>query len=311
MGDQHLAKVWRGTGLQNFVKLSSMMTKLHPIEASELQARRERVFLLLAGIFLGSLALLNVLGISRFIVLASLSKESAESAYSLTWGRWGEISFALAVGVLPYPITFLCTDLISEFYGRKRANWLVIVGLLLNVWVVFILWLGAALPQQPNLDESGVPKVEVVAVETDAGVSHEAVVPPDYAFYRIKQLAYGAVVASMIAYMMAQFCDVWLYHFWKRLTKGKHLWLRNNGSTLISQLVDTVAVILISHFYARSLPPPAEGATLTQHLVLLILTGYVFKVVVALLDTIPFYFAVHWLKGYLEFDPVTESVSDQ
>lgn len=282
-----------------------MKTELHPIEASELHARRERVFLLLAGIFLGSLALLNVLGISRFIVLASLSKDAAGD-YAFSWGQWGQISFALAVGVLPYPITFLCTDLISEFYGRKRANWLVVVGLLLNVWVVFILWLGAALPQQPDFDESGVPKIEVVEVQTESGVEHVANVPPDYAFYRIKQLAYGAVVASMIAYMMAQFCDVWLYHFWKKLTKGKHLWLRNNGSTLISQLVDTVAVILISQFYAHSLPPPAEGSTLMQHLIMFIVTGYAFKVVAAVLDTLPFYIAVAWLKEYLEFDPMAE-----
>lgn len=282
-----------------------MKTELHPIEASELHARQERVFLLLAGVFLGSLALLNVLGISRFIVLASMSK-GAGGDYAFSWGQWGEISFALAVGVLPYPITFLCTDLISEFYGRKRANWLVVVGLLLNVWVVFILWLGAALPQQPEFDELGVPKVEVVEVQTESGVEYVAKVPPEYAFYRIKQMAFGAVVASMIAYMLAQFCDVWLFHFWKRLTKGKHLWLRNNGSTLISQFVDTVAVILISQFYAHSLPPPAEGSGLTQHLFLFIVTGYVFKVAAAILDTLPFYIAVSWLKGYLEFDPAAE-----
>lgn len=286
-----------------------MTTDLHPIEASELHARRERVFLLLAGIFLGSLAMLNILGISRFIVLASLSKDAAGD-YAFSWGQWGQVSFALAVGVLPYPITFLCTDLISEFYGRKRANWLVMVGLLLNVWVMFILWLGAALPQQPKFEKSGLPTVEVVEIQTESGIAYEAKVPDEYAFYRIKQMAFGAVVASMIAYMMAQFCDVWLYHFWKRLTKGKHLWLRNNGSTLISQLVDTVAVILISQFYAHSLPPPADGATLTQHLIVLIVTGYMFKVMVALFDTIPFYIAVNWLRGYLEFDPVAEERND-
>ena len=109
-----------------------MSSDLHPIEASELHARRERVFLLLAGIFLGSLTLLNVLGISRFIVLASLSQEAGDS-WALSWGEWGTVSFALAVGVLPYPITFLCTDLISEFYGRKRANWLVVVLSLIHI----------------------------------------------------------------------------------------------------------------------------------------------------------------------------------
>jgi uncharacterized PurR-regulated membrane protein YhhQ (DUF165 family) len=97
---------------------------LHPIEASHLQARRERVFLTFAGIFLGTLAMLNILGISRFIKLFEI-----ETAAGFP------LVFAIAVGVLPYPITFLCTDFISEFYGRRRANFVVFVGLLLNIWV--------------------------------------------------------------------------------------------------------------------------------------------------------------------------------
>jgi len=264
-------------------------TDLHPIEASDLHARRERVFLVLAGLFLGTLAMLNILGISRFVVLFSLNP--SESGHTLSWGQWGEISFALAVGVLPYPVTFLCTDLISEFYGRRRANWVVTVGLLLNIWVMFILWLGGVLPAVPEMETAtGLPKV------TDDA----------FAFYKIRSLAFGAVLASMIAYLAAQFCDVYLYHFWKRLTRGKHLWLRNNASTLVSQLVDTVAVILITHFVARALPLPPDGRAIWMHLSLFIATGYVFKLVVALLDTIPLYLAVAWLKRYLQIDPTLE-----
>lgn len=275
---------------------------LHPIEASALQARRERVFLVMAGLFLGSLTMLNVLGISRFIVLFSVNP--LESGWQWNWGQWGDYSFALAIGVLPYPLTFLCTDLISEFYGRRRANWVVTVGLLLNLWVVFILWLGGILPQVPVMDPgTGLPPIDNMTIDA-AGklVDNEG-----FAFYRMRMLTFGAVVASMIAYLAAQFCDVYLYHFWKRVTKGKWLWLRNNGSTMISQLVDTTAVILITHFYANALPLPPDGRDLWTHLMIFIATGYVFKFVIALLDTIPLYLAVGWLKGYLQFDPVTET----
>ena len=270
------------------------------MEASHLQARRERVFLVLAGLFLGSLTMLNILGISRFIVLFSVD------GGQLSFGKWAASaegwSFALAVGVLPYPVTFLCTDLISEFYGRRRANWVVFVGLMLNVWVVFILWLGGVMPAVPAMDPvSNLPSLENVTV-TENGLSD----PDGFAFYRMRALTFGAVVASMIAYLTAQFCDVYLFHFFKKLTAGKHLWLRNNGSTLVSQLVDTVAVILITHFYANALPPAPEGRSLFDHLMMFIVTGYVFKLVVALLDTIPFYLLVGWLKGYLEFDPYVE-----
>ena len=250
------------------------MSQLHPIEASALQARRERVFLVLAGLFLGSMTMLNILGVSRFV--------------DLSFNLFGvSIPMVLAVGVLPYPITFLCTDFISELYGRRRASFVVWVGLLLNIWVVFFLWLGGALPPTPPVD------VSTGQLPTDAY---------DFAFYRIRMLTMGAVMASMVAYLTAQLCDVFLFHFWKRLTNGRHLWLRNNGSTLVSQFVDTFAVITITHFYARALPIDT-GQPIWAQLWVLIGSGYVFKMVIALLDTLPFYLGVHWLSGYLEIDP--------
>ncbi len=261
------------------------LRKLHPIEASHLHARRERVFLLLAGLFLGSMTMLNILGISRFIQLYQLPWELAS-------GDVWPITFAVAIGVLPYPLTFLCTDFVSEFYGRRRANWLVTVGLILNVWVVFILWLGGVLP-------GAFESVPVDGVPVDANGSPTA-------FFQIRHLAFGAVAASMLAYLAAQFCDVYMFHFWKKLTDGKHLWLRNNGSTLISQLVDSVAVILVTHFFAVSLTSQPEVADWIE-LTILIATSYAFKVIVALLDTIPFYIGVAWLRGYLQFEPTLEN----
>jgi hypothetical protein len=250
---------------------------LHPIEASELQARRERVFLVLAGIFLGSLTMLNLLGITHFLDLSF-------TIFGL------EVPMPLAVGVLPYPITFLCTDFISEFYGRNRANWVVAVGFMLNIWVVFILWLGASLPPDVPIDSAtGLPPIG----------THGRV------FFELKMLTFGAVAASMVAYLAAQFCDVYIFHFWKKLTKGKHLWLRNNGSTMVSQLVDTTAVILITHFYAGALPINAEEPLWGQ-LFVFITSGYVFKLAIAAIDTGPFYLGVRWLKGYLQFDPMEE-----
>jgi len=250
---------------------------LHPIEASELHARRERVFLVLAGLFLGSMTMLNILGVSRFL-------DVSITLFGV------QIPLVLAVGVLPYPITFLCTDFISELYGRARASFVVWVGLFLNLWVVAFLWLGGVLPPMPEIDtQTGLPP-------TDAY---------DFAFFRIRMLTMGAVVASMFAYLAAQFCDVFLFHFWKRLTRGRHLWLRNNGSTLVSQFVDTFCVISITHFYARGLPIDA-GAPLWPQLWFFIASGYVFKVVVALLDTLPFYLGVAWLSRYLEIDPHEE-----
>lgn len=234
-----------------------------------LQARREVVFLVLGGLFLGTLGMLNILGISRFINIFT----------------WGDFAVTVAVGVLPYPLTFLCTDLISELYGKERANHVVWVGLLLNLWVLFVVWLGGVLPGFEATDPATGELLRDAAGRLPV-------------FFEIRSLTFGAVTASMLAYLMAQFVDVYLFHFWKELTNGKHLWLRNNGSTLVSQLVDTIAVVLITHFLAGALPINTDQELWPQ-LIRFMGYGYLFKLVAALLDTGPFYLGVFWLSNYL------------
>jgi uncharacterized integral membrane protein (TIGR00697 family) len=239
--------------------------------------RRERVFMLLAGLFWGSLVMMNILGTSRFINLSSWFGIGGNSS----------IQFTLAVGVLPYPITFLCTDFISELFGKRRANFVVWVGLVLNIWVLLILWLGGVL-NPPEFTQRPISEVLVQNGE----------IPKEYAFYYIRHLTFGATIASMIAYLCAQFIDVHIFHYLKGLTEGKKLWLRNNGSTLISQLVDSIAVILITFLYTDALPINEKDAVLPQ-LMNLIASGYLFKLCMALLDTIPFYLGTRYLSRYL------------
>jgi queuosine precursor transporter len=249
------------------------MAELHPIEASELQARRERVFLVLAGLFLGSMAMLNIIGITRFIRLGPLE---------------------LAVGVLPYPLTFLCTDLISELYGKKRAAMVVWVGLAVNLLIIGTMWLGQAVPASATKApwqvlhfSQAVPMPDGTTIEGSAEL-----------FTLIYKCTAGAVFASMAAYLAAQFCDVYLFHFWKKLTKGKHLWLRNNGSTMVSQLVDSVVVVALTfgaEFYRGNITMRVLGG--------LVIGSYLFKLTTALLDTGPFYLGVRYLSRYLEIDP--------
>ncbi len=235
--------------------------------------RREIVFVVLAGLFLGTLAMLNILGISRQL--------------DLTFTFLGfKLPVYLFVGVLPYPITFLCTDFISELYGKERARAVVLTGLLINLWVLFVMWLGGALPIVPEMDPGA------VVPSTD---------DPSYAFYEIRRLTFGATLASMIAYLTAQFVDVHIFHFLKKLTKGRHLWLRNNGSTLISQLVDSISVTLITYYYAKAIEIKEDSVYHT--LLVLIVSGYIFKLLSALLDTIPFYIGVKYLSKYLDIDP--------
>ncbi len=233
--------------------------------------RREQVFLLLAGFFLCSMTLLNVIGITKFVQLGPM---------------------ALAVGVLPYPLTFLCTDLVSELYGKRRANFMVTVGLIMNVFVILVLSIGNWLPAV-SIDNQ--PPWQVLQLAQDiASPSGASISGSVELYFLIYATTSGAVIASMLAYVAAQYCDVHLYHFWRNLTKGRHLWLRNNFSTMISQGVDSFMVISVT-FGAVFL---AGGLSLEQML-LLMGSNYLFKFCAALIDTIPLYIAVHYLRRYL------------
>jgi uncharacterized PurR-regulated membrane protein YhhQ (DUF165 family) len=268
--------------------------RIDPVHlTSALHERRERVFLVLAGLFLGAMTMLNILGITKFVHLGP---------------------FALAVGVLPYPLTFLCTDFISEFYGRRRANFVVWVGVLLNGLISLVLWLADALPGiseavrpdwLPEGSWSPPPWQNLALAEPIMLPNGETLAGGVTVFHIVYACTRGAVVASMCAFIAAQFCDVFMFHFWKKLTRGKHLWLRNNGSTMISQLVDSTAVIVITFWAAFR-----AGDKDVADLLALIGSSYLFKVAVAAIDTIPFYAGVRVLGRYLAIDPTQEHDAD-
>ena len=164
---------------------------------------REYFYHFLSAIFIASLVTCNLIA-NKFVTV-----------------DLGFKVFIVSAGILPYPITFLVTDLISELYGQKKANRVVISGFVASIFVLFFLWLGG---QFSAITES---------------------IVNDNIYNAVFRNAWRIIAASMVAYLIAQFIDVRIFHFWKKLTKGKHLWLRNNGSTIASQLVDTSLVICI------------------------------------------------------------------
>jgi len=161
----------------------------------------------------------------------------------------------LPVSILWYPLTFLVTDIVSEVYGPRRARYLVLIGFAMSVVLLGFSLIGIALP---------------------AASFYELAADYRNIFGPIWRLLFG----SMAAYLLAQMIDVQLFHFWKRLTNGKHLWLRNNGSTMISQLVDS-AVVNVIFLYKN----PAVFSGTGRDLLGIILSVYLVKVLIAAADT--------------------------
>ena len=171
-------------------------------------------------------------------------------------------TFIVSAGILPYPLTFLITDILSEIYGRKMTNKVVISGFFASMMVLLFLWLGS----------------QADAIQSSP-INNET-------FNVVFKNAWRVIAASMIAYLSAQFLDVRLFHFWKNLTQGKHLWLRNNASTIGSQLVDTTLVICVLFI----------GVWPTQNIIQAIIDGWLFKILCAFIDTPVFYFISFYLR---------------
>ena len=220
--------------------------------------RHERIYLILAAFFVGSLLIANIITFKLF---------SVPLPGDVT--VFGQGAVILAAGIIPYPVTFLVTDLISELYGKKRADAVVWTGFWVSLYILVILRIGAWVPP----------------VGTDIRTAEEI----QGLYVGVFGQSSRAIIASMIAYLVAQLIDVRVFHFWKRLTGGRYLWLRNNGSTMFSQLMDSVLVVTIL-FWGQ-----LDGGTIIQ----IIIASYVFKVLVAALDTPLFYLGVHWLRPHV------------
>ena len=210
------------------------------------QQAAERLYYLLGALFIAALITCNLIA-NKFLTV-----------------DLGFYSFTLSAGVLPYPITFLITDILSELYGRKRTTHVVLSGLVASIFVLFILWLGAQFPATGNSPISDVQYNEVF------------------------QKAPKVIGASMLAYIVAQLIDVRLFHFWKKITGGKKLWIRNNFSTMLSQLVDTVLVVIVLFIGTE------PWCTLGEY----IRDGWLFKVMAAAFDTAIIYAFMWWARRY-------------
>ncbi len=242
--------------------------------------QRDALFLSLAGVFITALVLGNVIGTTKFVTLFSFDMPGWLQLITPSIVRDGSIyTMSVPVGVLAYPVTFLATDLISELFGRKKAQLVVWVGFFLNFFMLLVMSVGHWLPNTGGVS---------------GGIQ---------LFEGVYEFMVGNTIASMIAYLTAQTVDVRLFHFWKNLTGGKHLWLRNNASTMFSQLVDSTAILTILYL-AGNLGDNINSVTT---LIILILNSYLFKFFFALFDTPLFYLGVRFLKHYDE-DPSGHSL---
>ena len=210
---------------------------MNPLKGSD--RNQDRAFILLVSVFVGTLVISSVLA-SKIITVLGLF---------------------VPAGVLAYCVTFVVTDVISEIWGKERANRVVFSGFITLLATFLLIRLALAWEAAPFWREQR-------------------------AFSAILGSTSRIIIASFIASLASQYHDVWAFHLWRKWTAGRHLWLRNNASTVVSQFIDTVIFITIAFYGTMPVFPLIKGQ-------------YLIKVLIALLDT-PFVYLVVILirKGY-------------
>jgi uncharacterized integral membrane protein (TIGR00697 family) len=179
----------------------------------------------------------------------------------------------ISVGVIPFPVTFLLTDVVNDFYGRKGARFLTLLGFAMALLAYALLQITTAMP------------------------AHESTYFTQAEYAKIFGGSSQLFIASMISYLCGQFLDIQVFQFWKGLTQSRHLWLRATGSTLLSQVVDTVMINFIFWMWTAAADPTSFLGRMSSSeryawVFAKIGREYLIKLVVAVLLT-PVVYAIH------------------
>jgi queuosine precursor transporter len=210
------------------------------------KTRKEIVFIILAGIFITNAVVAELIG-GKLIQIGS---------------------FVMSIGILPWPVVFLTTDLINEYFGTKGVRKLSFITAGLIAYAFIIIFLAIAVPAA-----KGISPVN------------------DEQFYAVFGQSMWIIVGSIIAFLVSQLIDVTIFWYLKNKTGGEKIWLRTTGSTVISQLFDSFIVLGIAFW----LPGKIDFNTFISSA----LTGYVFKLVLAIVLTPLIYLGHYAIKNYL------------
>jgi len=223
----------------------------------------DAAYVTFASMFVVVLVLTNIVGVKLFVLFPD---------WTPPWSSGPGL--VLTTGIVTYPLTFLLTDVVSELWGLKRANLMVVLGFVMSLLMLGVVLMARGLP----------PSEAWTNADLGFATAEQMQRAFDASFY------YPGILlgASMTAYLVAQLFDVRLYHFWWRVTGGRHLWLRNNGSTWISQLADTLIVNGIFLRWGMKLDWGTIGS--------IIVSVYLCKLALALLDTPLIYLVVASLR---------------
>ena len=239
---------------------------------SILQDKSTQLFFVLGGIFITNAIIAEFIGVKIFSFEKSIGLEP------LSWTILGveDLGFNLTAGVLLWPVVFVLTDIINEYFGHRGVKALSYFAVILIIYAFMMIYFAISLsPNDWWQSQSGL---------LDPDTSNH-IQDMDLAFQKVFGQGLWIIVGSLVAFLVGQIVDVFVFQKLKKITKGSKIWLRATGSTLVSQFIDSFVVLFIA-FYI--------GADWDIVRVLAIgSVNYIYKFIVAVLLTPVIYLAHH------------------
>jgi queuosine precursor transporter len=230
--------------------------------------RPQKLFVVCASTFVAALVIAEATA-SKFFT-------AFELPFTLTILGQPFDSVVMTTGVIAFPVTFIVTDLLNEYYGKAGIRFVTLVGMAMVIFEFAILKIAMAVPTAP------ISPVPAEAFNTVFGATGRV------------------IIGSLTAYLIGQFVDITLFHWLRRLTQGRFLWLRATGSTFGSQFLDTFIVLIVAF----------AGQLSIQNIVAITLFNYVYKLIIAVLIT-PLIYLAHWVMDLYLGKELSEEMTRQ
>ncbi|MDH5476585.1 MAG: queuosine precursor transporter [Cyclobacteriaceae bacterium] len=244
-----------------------------------LKSKRANLFIILSGIFLTNALIAEIIGVKIFSLESTLGFNPAQiPLFNNT-----ALDFNLTAGVIIWPIVFITTDIINEYYGKQGVKKISFLTAGFISYVFIVIWIVTLLSPAGFW-------LEVNSIDSN-GNSFDV----NYAFNTLFRQGAGIIIGSLVAFLLGQLLDVYVFHKLRKITGNKKLWVRATGSTLVSQLVDSFVVLFIA-FYLLA---PNGSAWSVSQVLSVGLINYIYKFIIALAITPLLYVAHFIIDGYL------------
>ncbi|WP_114782672.1 queuosine precursor transporter [Botryobacter ruber] len=238
------------------------------------QKKRTNLFLVLSGIFISNALLAELIGVKIF---------SGEAVFGLPGAQLNilgnKLDFNLTAGVIIWPVVFITTDIINEYFGKEGVKKVSLLTVALILYAFLVITIVTGLPPAQFW-------LEVNSTDTQGNPFNI-----DFAFNSIYRQGLGIIIGSVTAFLISQFLDATVFHWLRRFTGSRKIWLRATGSTLVSQLIDSLVVLFIAFYFF--------GNWSLKQVLSVAAINYLYKFFVAIVLTPLLYLAHYLIDNYL------------